>query len=156
MKQVSVMINFSAISNRANIYSLSTGVQAQAKQTEATKAQTQIVSAGNYELSNNVAAMKSQVAASSINFNQNFLKNIQYLNAQAAVGMHKQVDGKIFVSTDAFKSEPTEFLKSATLSQKLEYIDNLSKDKEGSNGLMYFKNENNEQNSGSKLNLLYA
>lgn len=143
------MINFSTVSNKANIFSLSTGAQAQSKSTDSAKIQPQVVSFGNYELSNNVAVLKSQVEASNISFNQKFQKNIQYLNAQAAVGMHKQVDGKIFVSTDAFKSEPKEFLKSATLSQKLEYIDSMTEDV--TNGLMAIAEQYD-----TKLNTLYA
>lgn len=143
------MINFSSVSNKANIFSLSTGSQAKAKSNNSAKAQSNVVSFGNYELSNNVAVLKSQVKANNINFNQKFQKNIQYLNAQAAVGIHKQVDGKIFVSTDAFKSEPKEFLKSATLSQKLEYIDSMTEDV--ANGLMAISEQYD-----SKLNTLYA
>ena len=75
MNQVSEMINFSGIANKSNLYSLSTSVKSQEK--NATPAKQTIVSYGNYELSNNVAAMKSQVAQDNIKFNQNFLSNIQ-------------------------------------------------------------------------------
>lgn len=141
------MINFSGIANKSNFYSLSTNVKSQEK--NATPAQKQVVSYGNYELSNNVAAMKTQVAQDNIKFNQNFLSTIQYLNAQAAVGMHKNTDGKVFVSAEAFRKEPSEFLKSASLSEKLEYIDSMTEDV--TNGLMSIAEQYN-----TKLNTLYA
>mgnify|MGYP004553476133 CR=1 FL=1 len=147
MKQVSEMINFSGISNKSNFYSFSTGAKPQEK-TE-TPVKQQIISYGNYELSNNVAAMKTQVAQDNIKFNKNFLSTIQYLNAQAAVGMHKNADSKVFVSAEAFRKEPTEFLKSASLSEKLEYIDNMTEDV--TNGLASIAEQYN-----TKLNTLYA
>lgn len=140
------MINFSGISNKSNFYSFSTSAKAQEKTETPVKAQ--ITSYGNYELSNNVAAMKSQVAQDNIKFNKNFLSNIQYLNAQAAVGMHKNADSKIFVSAEAFRKEP-EFLKSASLSEKLEYIDSMTEDV--TNGLASIAEQYN-----TKLNTLYA
>ncbi len=146
MNQVSEMINFSGIANKSNFYSLSTSVKSQEK--NATPAKQPIVSYENYELSSNVAAMKTQVAQDSIKFNQNFLSNIQYLNAQAAVGMHKSADSRVFVSAEAFRKEP-EFLKSASLSEKLEYIDSMTDDV--TNGLMSIAEQYN-----TKLNTLYA
>lgn len=149
MKQVSEMINFSGIANKSNLFALSTNTKSQDKKTASTEIKSQLVSTSNYELSNNVAAMKTQVEQDSIKFNKNFLSNINYLNAQAAVGMHKSTDNKVFVSAEAFKKEPSEFLKAASLREKLEYIDSMTEDV--TNGLISINEQYN-----TKLNTLYA
>lgn len=149
MKQVSEMINFSSVANKSNLFALSTNAKSQDKKSASTEIKSQFVSNVNYELSNNVAAMKNQVEQDNIKFNKNFLSNINYLNAQAAVGMHKSTDSKVFVSAEAFKKDPEEFLKSASLREKLEYIDSMTNDV--TNGLISITEQYN-----TKLNTLYA
>lgn len=149
MKQVSEMINFSGIANKSNLFALTTNTKSQDKKTTSSEIKSQFVSTANYELSNNVVAMKTQVEQDNIKFNKNFLSNINYLNAQAAVGMHKSTDSKVFVSAEAFKKEPSEFLKSASLREKLEYIDSMTEDV--TNGLIAINEQYN-----TKLNTLYA
>lgn len=143
------MINFSGIANKSNLFALTTNTKSQDKNASPAEVKSSVVTYNNYELSNNVAAMKSQVEQDNIKFNKNFLSSIQYLNAHAAMGMHKNSDNNIFVSAEAFKKEPTEFLKSASLSEKLEYIDNMTDDV--TNGLVSIAEHYN-----TKLNTLYA
>lgn len=143
------MINFSGIANKSNLFALTTNTKSQDKKTTSSEIKSQFVSTANYELSNNVVAMKTQVEQDNIKFNKNFLSNINYLNAQAAVGMHKSTDSKVFVSAEAFKKEPSEFLKSASLREKLEYIDSMTEDV--TNGLIAINEQYN-----TKLNTLYA
>ncbi len=143
------MINFSGIANKSNLFALTTNSKSKDKNVATAEIKSNVISYNNYELSNNIAAMKSQIEQDNIKFNDNFLNNIQYLNAHAAMGMHKSADKNIFVSADAFKKEPTEFLKSASLSQKLEYIDNMTDDV--TKGLVSISAQYN-----SKLNALYA
>jgi hypothetical protein len=148
------MIRFSTISNTNSFSTLSSRVQTQEQTSSVASTR---VSLGNYELSNNVAAMKSQVAANNIKFNSNVTNSIQYLNAQAAVNTLKQVDGKIFISSDMFKSEKTNFDTKSNLQTILNNIDNTKKDKNGSNALMYFQqNKKDNEQKETKLNLLYA
>lgn len=145
------MISFPSITT-ANM-SVSTRVQPQVKN-NVENTQNKVVDFTAYNQATvNSSAIKAQVA--DVKLNQNFYNNIQYLNAQASVGMHKQVDGKIFVSTDVFHSIKNEKFTVSSLLNRLNNIDNLAKDRNGSQSLLYTK-ANKKQDSDSKLQKLYA
>lgn len=144
------MINFPAIT-AVNTSIASTRVQAQTQpQAQSANVQTPVV---NFTQSNStlgLAAMRAQVEASDIQFNQNFYNNIQYLNAQASLGIHKQVDGKIFVSSDMFTQEQAAKLTVSDIQRRLDNIDNLAKDKNGSESLFYTKADTNKKQEQHK------
>lgn len=145
------MISFPSITT-ANM-SVSTRVQPQVK-SNVENNQNKVVDFTAYnQTTANTSAIKAQVA--NVKLNQNFYNNIQYLNAQASVGMHKQVDGKIFVSTDVFHSIKNEKITVSSLLNRLNNIDNLAKDRNGSQSLLYTKAKK-KQDSDSKLQKLYA
>lgn len=145
------MISFPSITT-ANM-SVSTRVQPQVK-SNVENNQNKVVDFTAYnQTTANTSAIKAQVA--DVKLNQNFYNNIQYLNAQASVGMHKQVDGKIFVSTDVFHSIKNEKITVSSLLNRLNNIDNLAKDRNGSQSLLYTKAKK-KQDSDSKLQKLYA
>ena len=54
------------------------------------------------------------------------------LNAQTDLNAYKNVDGKIFVSTDMFTQEKGNNLFISALTKRLNNIDNLAKDRNGS------------------------
>ena len=96
------------------------------------------------------------------NINTNFHNNIQYLNAQASVGIMRQVDGKISVAEDVFQLSKNEKMTVSDLQRRLNSIDNLAKDRNGSQSFLYTKSETSDKrygksdNQGSKLQNLYA
>lgn len=153
------MISFPAISNINTNFS--TRTQVQQNQVVAEK---QVLTSAfkSYNQTNSLFAMKSQVAASDINFNQSFYSNIQYLNAQASVGIMKQVDGKISVAEDVFQFSKNEKMTVSDLQRRLNDIDNLAKDRNGSQSLLYTKSESSDKRNeksdyqGSKLQNIYA
>lgn len=150
------MINFSAISaiNTATARTVNTNVQTQANEAQQQKA---VFKFSSFEQTNSIAAMKNQAAISDIKFNNNFYNSIQYLNAKAATGIHKQVDGKIFISTDVFKtfSEKSK-LNTTGLQKKLNIIDNFAKDRNGSQGLFYSNSDTDKKEQKSEQKLIYA
>lgn len=137
-------------------------------QPQAATVQAPVVDFSRYaSSSNSTAAMKAQVAASDINFNQGFYNNIQYLNAQASLGIHKQVDGKIFVASDVFSQNPQVNREvGSSLMSRLNDIDNIAKDRNGGSQSLLYTRTNSEkknsqrqsvfQSSGSKLQNVYA
>ena len=153
------MISFPAISNINTNFS--TRTQVQQNQVVAEK---QVLTSAfkSYNQTNSLFSMKSQVAASDINFNQSFYSNIQYLNAQASVGIMKQVDGKISVAEDVFQFSKNEKMTVSDLQRRLNDIDNLAKDRNGSQSLLYTKSESSDKRNeksdyqGSKLQNIYA
>lgn len=136
------MINFPSITSVNTVYS--SNVQTQAQQAQTANLQTSVVDNTRLSENNllNTSAMKAQIAASDINFNQNFYSSIQYLNAHASLGLHKQVEGKIFVASDVFAMN--EKGSNSTVSQlqnRLSNIDNLAKDRNGSQSLLYTRTD---------------
>lgn len=138
------MINFPSITSVNTV----SRVQTQAQQAQTANLQTSVID--NTRLSQNtslnMSAMKAQIAASDINFNQNFYNSIQYLNAQASLGIHKQVEGKIFVASDVFAmNEKTSKSTVSGLQNRLNNIDNLAKDRNGSQSLLYTRTDSEKR-----------
>ena len=150
------MINFSAITaiNTAAARTINTNVQAQANEVQQQKA---VFNFSSFEQTNSVAALKNQAAISDIKFNNNFYNNIQYLNAKAAAGIHKQVDGKIFIASDVFQSVSTDNkLNTTGLQKRLSDIDNLAKDRNGSQSLFYTNADADKKEQKSEHKMLFA
>lgn len=163
------MINFQPISVTNSVMATA---NVQSANRNAAQAQPQttapVVDFSRYTSSaNSTAAMKAQIAASDINFNQGFYNNIQYLNAQASLGIHKQVDGKIFVAADVFSQNPQVNREvGSSLMSRLNDIDNIAKDRNGGSQSLLYTRTNSEkknsqrqsvfQSSGSKLQNVYA
>ena len=88
------------------------------------------------------------------------------INAQSAIGNQKNADGKIFVPTDFFTPEKTVNPTGLSLMERLDNIDKMAKDRNGSQGLMYTKADTSSANKreqrspepqqGVKLKNLYA
>lgn len=138
------MINFPSITSVNTV----SRVQTQAQQAQTANLQTSVID--NTRLSQNtslnISAMKAQIAASDINFNQNFYSSIQYLNAQASLGIHKQVEGKIFVASDVFAmNEKVSTSTVSGLQNRLNNIDNLAKDRNGSQSLLYTRTDSEKR-----------
>ena len=74
----------------------------------------------------------------------------------------KQVDGKISVAEDVFQFSKNEKMTVSDLQRRLNDIDNLAKDRNGSQSLLYTKSESSDKRNeksdyqGSKLQNIYA
>lgn len=62
---------------------------------------------------------------------------INMVNAQSAARAYQNMDGKIFVSTDMLAIEKTQQQTVSSILNRLNNIDNLAKDKNGSQSLPY-------------------
>ncbi len=103
-----------------------------------------------------------------VNFNSisalNTYNLLNAVNSQAAIG--KNADGKIFVPTDFFTPEKAANPTGLSLMERLDNIDKMAKDRNGSQGLMYTKADTSSANKreqrspepqvGVKLKNLYA
>ena len=100
-----------------------------------------------------------------INFNA--ITALNTVNAQSAVGNYKNTDGKIFVPTDFFTTEKSVNPTGLSLMERLDNIDKMAKDRNGSQGLLYTKADTSasagkqeqrypEKQEGIKLKNLYA
>lgn len=145
------MINFPSITAINTISSAR--VQTQSTQAQVSNSQSPVVDFAKFtQMSSlNTAAMKAKIAASDINFNQNFYNNIQYLNAQASMGIHRQVEGKISVASDVFAmNEQSSKITVSELQNRLNNIDNLAKDRNGSQSLLYTRTDSQKRQEQRK------
>lgn len=72
-------------------------------------------------------------------FNIQSVTAMNLVNAVNAQTAYKNMDGKIFVASDMFTPEKTQQMTVSSLLNRLNSIDNLAKDKNGSQSLPFAK-----------------
>lgn len=100
-----------------------------------------------------------------INLTQNFAANIKYLNTQAALNLNKDMSknvmtGKVHIQVNNTEADNSREVFALPKSSNIFDIASLNKDKTGSDGTSYFKqnpkNENQELKEDSKSLSIFA
>lgn len=73
------------------------------------------------------------------------MNTVNMVNSKSAVNSYNNMDGKIFVSTDMFTPERVSNRSVSSLIDRLNNIDNLSKDKNSSQSLPFMKTKTSSE-----------